>query len=88
MIQSLISLEKDETRKAFLDGISQYRKLNKVKTTYMDSYLDAAEEVRARPSDTTYHHAMFCKSDTTLSVPTQSTVCSQWSVVPPAESMN
>lgn len=64
VIQSLISVERDETRKAFLNGISQYRKLNKTKTTFIDPFIEAAEEVRAHPIDPPSHRAIFCRSDT------------------------
>ena len=64
MIQSLLSIERDETRRAFLIGISQYRKLNKTKTTYMNPLLEAAEEVRTHPMDPHSHDVIFCRSDT------------------------
>ena len=60
VIQSLLSVEKDETRRAFLTGISEYRKLNKTKTSFMAPFLDASEEVRASPLDPPSHKAIFC----------------------------
>ena len=77
VIQSLISVERDETRKAFLNGISQYRKLNKTKTTYMARYLEAAEEVRAHPLDPPSHYAIFCRSET------RTQHCHQWTISKP-----
>jgi len=75
VLQSLLSIERDETRRAFLDGIIQYRKFNKTKTTYMDPLVEAAEEVRAHPLDPPSHNAIFCRSNTLVII---AAIVTQW----------
>jgi len=64
VLQQLIPMEKDPERKCFLESLSEYRKLSKIKSTYMEPMQAAAENID-RKSTETYNaappKAIFCQ---------------------------
>ena len=59
-LQHLLSLESDEGRRQFLSCLLEYRKLAKIKSTYMDPLSAAAEDCSPAPLEPVSHQAIFC----------------------------
>ena len=63
MLQKLLTLEGKEDRRLFLQSLLKYRKLSKLKTTYVDPLLEAAEpveRVQSIDSPAAPRKAIFC----------------------------